>query len=246
MNAQQPRTPAGSPEGGQFAESSGAESQIGLLEVVSGAQSATDIAMTIQDRQRSRYDRILALQDEQTHEAVDSTVWALRGLCPHVQSVQWEWCGDSDAPTALGNPAVTCKHVEVDGNEGYASTTLYDFAHAHGVTNPAALDAIDSLGADIDENHMRRFCAANSDRATEDHGRFTVTTAIPTYSFEAASIDTNCDDAGLPVMSGILNTLTDRGVANVAKMTPRQIEDYYAAYVGPAIDRIEDSYGSLR
>lgn len=52
-----------------------------------------------------------------------------------------------------------------------------------------------------------------------------------------------CAEAGLPMMTGVLDVIHDRGdvdLDTLDRLTPEAIEDLYTTVIGPAVDKAED------
>ena len=67
------------------------------------------------------------------------------------------------------------------------------------------------------------------------------TPAVPAWEQD---IINKCDAAGLQVMAQILFVLHDREVLSAGALdalTPADITEFYEGFIGPAIDKIEDS-----
>jgi hypothetical protein len=67
------------------------------------------------------------------------------------------------------------------------------------------------------------------------------TTAVPAWEQD---IINKCDEAGLQVMAQVLFVLHDREVLPAAALdaiTPEDITEFYEGFIGPAIDKIEES-----
>lgn len=128
-----PRTPAGSPDGGKFATKPGG----GEAETALAVDNTPPLPRTkfhdFADENTAHESRLSAVGD-QIREArkryVEVSVDQARALafaaCPDATRVDWEWCGDTDAPTTLGTPSIACAHTEDD-----SFNDLYDWDETH-------------------------------------------------------------------------------------------------------------------
>jgi len=165
----QPRTPAGSPQGGQFAPNpGGAEASLTLSHGIPMRNLARNFAY----RAHQRATAMNTLRIEHAQEAVGDTANLAKTICTHTATISWEWCGDGDAPTTMGPPQVTCPHNQ-HTNPG---ESLYDFAQSHSITDPITLNNIDEVGANLDQHDLRQVAQKHPNTCDYQYGRFTITT----------------------------------------------------------------------
>jgi len=191
---EQPRTPAGSPEGGQFATTAGAESTEELAERPAAPQRTPEqVAAIVAKAQRASergshlgmlsYYSDLAYYDN----ALNDMARLAKFVCPEATTLHFSTSDDWESAGTVRLDRVSCPHVseddgtdEVDGYDG-------DFARTHGVD----ADIFGDIRYDLNDGQMQLHKSLqlsltdNGLGYTADLTTFTIRTPEPMLRSEA-------------------------------------------------------------